>query len=230
MLVSLTYFNNFIGEIIKAEWEKLRENYRKCLAKREKATRSGAAAKKLPTCNFFVELSFLRDTLLNRRTESNLPQPPGGILPRLPNALPQPPANPAQPHANPAQPPANLPQTPDNDRPVYVGELTAHDPAAPSTTLHDFSSPFKKQKYENNKKKKANDIQLGIDALLVKALTKDLCPSPEQAPKQGSKEKDDPDLLFCLSLVDTLKRLDGRKKSLAKMKIQEVLFALEFEE
>ena len=170
MLVSLTYFNNFIGEIIKAEWEKLRENYRKCLAKREKATRSGAAAKKLPTCNLFVELSFLRDKLLNRRTESNLPQPPGGTLPRLPNALPQPPANPAQPHANPAQPPANLPQTPDNDRPVYVRELTAHDPAAASTTLHDFSSPFKKQKYENNKKKKAHDIQLGIDALLVKAL------------------------------------------------------------
>ena len=73
-------------------------------------------------------------------------------------------------------------------------------------------------------------MQLGIDALLVKALTKNMCPSPEQAPKQGSKEKDDPDLLFCLSIVDTLKRLDGRKKSLAKMKIQEVLFALEFEE
>ena len=219
-MVSLTYFNNFIDEIIKAEWEKLRENYRKCLAKREKATRSGAAARKLPTCNFFVELSFLRDTLLNQRTESNLPQPPGGTLPRPPNALPKPPA----------QPSANLPQTPDNDLPVCVGELTAHDPAAASTTLHGFSSPFKKQKYENNKKKKANDIQFGIDALLVKALTKDMCPSPEQAPKQGSKEKDDPDLLFCLSLVDTLKKLDGRKKSLAKMKIQEVLFALEFEE
>ena len=79
MCWSLTYFNNFIGEIIKAEWEKLRENYRKCLTKREKATRSGAAAKKLPTCNFFAELSFLRDTLLNQRTESNLSQPPANL-------------------------------------------------------------------------------------------------------------------------------------------------------
>ncbi len=223
MLVSLTYFNNFIGEIIKAEWEKLRENYRKCLTKREKATRSGAAAKKLPTCNFFAELSFLRDTLLNRRTESNLPQPPGGTLSQPPNTLSQPPANLTQPSAI-------LPQTPDNDLTVSVGDITAHEPAAPSTTLHGFFSPFKKQKYENNKTKKANDIQLGIDALLVKALTKDMSPSPEQVPKQGLKEKDDPDLLFCLSLVDTVKRLDGRKKSLAKMKIQQVLFELEFEE
>ena len=108
-----------------------------------------------PLAVFFVELSFLGDTLLNRRTESNLPQQPGGTLPRLPNALPQPPAKPAQPRANPTQPPANLPQTPDHDRPVYVGELTAHDPAAVSTTLHDFSIPFKKQKYENNKKKES---------------------------------------------------------------------------
>ncbi len=57
-----------------------------------------------------------------------------------------------------------------------------------------------------------------------------MSPSPEQVPKQGLKEKDDSDLLFCLSLVDTVKRLDGRKKSLAKMKIQQVPFELEFEE
>ena len=109
------------------------------------------------TCNFFAELSFLQDTLLNQRTESNLPQPPGGTLPQPPSTLSQPPANRAQ-------PPAILPQTPDNDLTVCVGDITTHEPAAASTTLHGFSSPFKKQKYENNKTKKANDIQLGIDA------------------------------------------------------------------
>ena len=169
---------------------KLRKNYRKCLAKREKATRSGAAAKKLPTCNFFVELSFLRDTLLNRTTESNLPQPPGGTLPRLSNALPQPPANPAQPHVNPAQPPANLPQTPDNDRPVYVGELTAHDPAAASTTLHDFSSPFKKQKYENNKKKRKHmTYSLELMPYLLKLSLKICVPLLSKLQNKDRKKK-----------------------------------------
>jgi hypothetical protein len=67
---------SFAADVIKVEWEKLKDNYRKCLNKREKATRSGARTKKLSMCNLFAELSFLRDTLLNRKTESNLiPQP-----------------------------------------------------------------------------------------------------------------------------------------------------------
>ena len=33
------------------------------------------------------------------------------------------------------------------------------------------------------------------------------------SPKQESKEDDDPDLLFCLSLVDAVKRLDDDSKN-----------------
>ena len=54
--------------------------------------------------------------------------------------------------------------------------------------------------------------------------------SSERSPKQAFTENDDPGVLFCLSLVDTVKRLDSRKKSMAKMKIQKLLFEIEFDE
>lgn len=194
----------FIVEVIKLEWEKLKDNYRKCLNKREKATRSGAGTKKLPTCNFFIGLSFLRDTLVNRKTESNLPSPSSNDL-----------------------------SLSVDDYIEYPCDLTSpvDEPAATtSTPSQSYDSPFKKQTYENRKTKKANDLQLGIDALLVKALSKDLDnSSSEQAPKQSLRENDGPDVLFCLSLVDTLKKLDARKNAMAKMKIQQLLFEIEFD-
>ena len=44
----------------------------KFLKKRELQTRSGAAATSLKKCKFFDQMLFLRDTLANRKTESNL--------------------------------------------------------------------------------------------------------------------------------------------------------------
>ena len=60
-------------DVLKKEWAKLRDNYRKTLVKREKCTRSGAGSKKLPTCNFFEELSFLCDSVSNRSSATNIP-------------------------------------------------------------------------------------------------------------------------------------------------------------
>ena len=51
----------------------MRENYRKCLKKRQLKTRSGSgSSQKLPTCHFFKELQFLTDTLRNKPSESNI--------------------------------------------------------------------------------------------------------------------------------------------------------------
>ena len=44
----------------------------KCLKKRELATRSGAGASRLPVCRLYEQLQFLRDTLVNRPTASNV--------------------------------------------------------------------------------------------------------------------------------------------------------------
>ena len=47
----------------------------------------------------------------------------------------------------------------------------------------------------------------------------------------ASKENDnDPDDLFCCSLVATLKRLPQKKNQMAKLKIQELLFNIEYED
>ncbi|XP_057290030.1 uncharacterized protein LOC130612695 [Hydractinia symbiolongicarpus] len=50
-------------------FEKLRDNYRKT----ERKTRSGSGVKKLPVCEYFKELSFLRDILTTKPKETNLP-------------------------------------------------------------------------------------------------------------------------------------------------------------
>jgi hypothetical protein len=39
-------------------------------------TRSGSANKKLPSCDYFAELSFLRDVVTGRKTESNVHRTP----------------------------------------------------------------------------------------------------------------------------------------------------------
>ena len=61
-----------LENVLMKEFDRLKDNYRRCIGKREQATRSGAGQKKLPTCDFFGELSFLRDVMTSRKTESNI--------------------------------------------------------------------------------------------------------------------------------------------------------------
>ena len=55
----------------------------------------------------------------------------------------------------------------------------------------------------------SSDLQLAIDALIVKALSSD---EKQDQPPTKKSSQEDPDTLFCLSLVDSLKDLDKRKK------------------
>ena len=61
-----------LEDVLVKEFYRLKDNNRWCIRKREQATRSGAGQKKLPTCDFFGELSFLRDVMTSRKTESNV--------------------------------------------------------------------------------------------------------------------------------------------------------------
>ena len=63
----------FLAKDAQSHWTKLKENFRKCLKRREKATRSGAGKTQLPTCQYFKELQFITDTVTNRPTASNVP-------------------------------------------------------------------------------------------------------------------------------------------------------------
>ena len=62
-----------LESVLTKEFDRLKDNYRRCIRKREKMTRSGCAGTKLPTCEYFVELSFLRDIVTGRKTDSNIP-------------------------------------------------------------------------------------------------------------------------------------------------------------
>ena len=52
----------------------------------------------------------------------------------------------------------------------------------------------------------------------------------ESIQKKANPNDDDPDDLFCRSLVATLKRLSQKKNQMAKLKIQQLLFDIEYDE
>ena len=87
-----------------------------------------------------------------------------------------------------------------------------------SSTAPSTSAPSR-----NGKRKNAqSDIELGIDAMIVKALACD-----EKKKEETQKVNDsDEDQLFCLSLVSMLKSLPTRSKRFARMKIEELFFEL----
>ena len=53
---------------------------------------------------------------------------------------------------------------------------------------------------------------------------------PDLQQHTGCVSEQDDSKLFCLSLISTLKRLDSQKRQLAKLKIQNVLYDIEFSE
>ena len=74
-------FSNFNGCIItlvgflKKVWKNLKDNFSKCQKRRERMQRSGAEAQNLPKCKLFAQLMFIRDTIANRPTVSNIDDP-----------------------------------------------------------------------------------------------------------------------------------------------------------
>ena len=63
---------SFSEDILKKTWKNLRDGLSKCLKKRDLMTRSGASAGKLPKCKLFDQLLFVRDTVSNRQSVSNV--------------------------------------------------------------------------------------------------------------------------------------------------------------
>ena len=61
-----------VVEFLKNEWKKLKENFKRCIDKRARLTKSGAPAHALPKCKYFDQLMFVHDKVKNRETESNV--------------------------------------------------------------------------------------------------------------------------------------------------------------
>ena len=175
------YFTFISADDIQKLWTNLWENFRKCIKKREQRTRSGAGSSKLPTCNYFTELSFLTDTLKNKPTDSNL------------------------------------------DRAIRFGKENT-TPRSEESSDVDFT-PKRTMKRNRDVNRATNNTQQQQPSMLDLAIVETLKSSKKEVSEEP-KEKDC-NVLFCLSLVDTLKALSPRENSLAELKIQQVLFEIE---
>jgi len=199
-----------IVDVLKKEWGKLKDNYRKTKNKREKATRSGAGNKKaLPTCNYFTELSFLYDSMSHRSVDSNIP-----------SCIMSPCSN-------------NTEDDNDNNSEISLSISSLGSPTNQSTTNGSTSILTNKQCVTNNdtpatssktKRRRCSNDE-SADLLLVKALDKHLNKENVEPPVENDDNR-----LFCLSLVPSLKMLSPRKNALARLKIQQLLFDIGFDE
>ena len=67
-------FIMFLEKVLIRKWKYLRDGMMKCLKKIEVENRSGSAAHRTPTCKHFDMLLFLKDSMSNRSTETNISQ------------------------------------------------------------------------------------------------------------------------------------------------------------
>ena len=87
---------------------------------------------------------------------------------------------------------------------------------------------FQSSASKRTAKKKEEAQPSLLDAAILQTLN-----TVNQRNKDKDTKKDeekDADTLFCLSLVNTLKSLSAKKNALAKLKIQEVLFTIQFDD
>lgn len=182
----------FLAKHVQAEWTKLRENYRKCLKRREKATRSGAGSKVLPTCQYFNELSFITNAVSNRPTVSNVPDmftpPQSPFLDNFETASSE----------------------------MDTQDLTECSDNSLSTSRSVSTTPTVCKSVNSRKRK--GQTSKDLDTLLIQSIQKDL-QTPKPQPPQMEQDQD---TLFCLSLVQDFKTLSPQKKRKAKIKILEV--------
>lgn len=199
----------------------MRENFKRCLVKRSEMTRSGAAAQTLPKCKYFNQLQFLQDKVMNKETHSNvsLPPPPSPSVSSTASSGPQTP-------------------TPLSSPPLTPTPLSSQpDMACPPE--HTFGAPTQSNQSKSGKRRSANNIQeqpnkkatSNMDEQFLNALN-DINETTKNIVAREPKKtlEDDEDMHFCKSIVPTLRKLPPRKNKVAKLKIQQLLFELEFDE
>ena len=196
-------FLSFLAKEVEKEWRRLRENYRKCLKRQELASRSGAGAKTEKTCQFYDELTFLKEIFSNRERSSNINE---SIL----APISSPPPHIENYHQN--QPSPLLSPSCSSFNSLEQSPNTASSPVS-----FNIQS---KQKISKKRKQPNGDLK--------DALTKALLTEEQTTPRNSVDEKDS-DTLFCLSLVESLKKLPSKSNKRVRIKIMEVLLDLEDE-
>ena len=190
---------NFLAEFLKAEWKKLKENFKCCIDKRARLTRSGAATDSLPKCKYFDQLLFIHDKVKNRETESNV---------NLGDS--------------------NEEQEQSSTESICTMQTNPSRSSTP-TTKRANSDEMDGLYYTptSAKTSKRNELSMQVDAMLVKSLNDLKEPAPIQPTIVDHTE--DADTHFCKSIIELLKSFAPKQNRLAKMKIQQALFDIEFD-
>ena len=178
----------FIVEFLKTHLKNLKDAYKKCLDRINKATRSGPAASRVTKCKYFEQLSFLYEKTANKSTDRNIPI----------NKISQ------------------------------EGECMGELPQG--SAKRKLPSPETTKSLKSPKVKA--DLGLAVDTMLIKTL-QGLGPyneKPTVASTPSQKEEENADSLFCRSLIPILGNLSGRKNRYAQIKIQELLYEIEFDD
>ena len=180
---------------MEKEWRRLRENYRKCLKRQELASRSGAGSKTEKSCQFYDELTFMKEIFTDRERSSNIDE---SLLAPI--------------HS----PPPHIENYNQNQPSPLLSPSCSSFNSPPNTA----SSPVSFNVQSKQKKRKQPNDNL------KDALTKALLTEEQTTPRSSVDEKDS-DTLFCLSLVESLKKLPSKSNKRARIKIMEVILDLE---
>ena len=196
---------SFLVEFLKKQWKNLRDSLKRVQEKREEITKSGSAGKPLPSYKYFSQLQFVYDKLPKKETHSNI---------------------------------VITPQTLDRDSPSASSSSSPSSSTfleCPSNSVHATTENTNVSVAANNNVKAKKRKQKNVDSLADEELATTLKKVNQTTELLISKElhgesEDDADTLFCRSIIPTLRNLTPRNNKLAKIKIQQFLFELEFEE
>ena len=179
----------------------LKDNLKRCLGKRTRLTRSGAAATLLPKCQFFDQMAFLHEKSINRPSVSNV------LIPNFKG----------QSNVLPGIVPINNPPF----VPPYNPTIQCEVPLPPSPAS---SITFNSSHSTGKQRKTSTTTDMENTSLVMNELSK----LEGQLQKVETEESDYS--LFCRSLIPTLEKLDARKNKIARIKLSQLLFELEFDE
>jgi hypothetical protein len=201
-------------DFLKQEFKRLKDNLKKCMDRREKATKSGAPHSKLPQCKYFSQLLFLTDKTANKPTVSNV-----SIT-----------INEGEDLVEESAPLELQPSTSTPTKRKSVSQSCTND----NINLTQASSGYAKklkplpdnQSQASQPKKCRAELAHAVDSMLVKTL-QDMQNNGNRS--DGLETEDDEDSLYCRSLMPIFRQLPLKKKRLAKMKVNELLYKIEFE-
>ena len=188
---------------------------KRCIDKRSRLTRSGAAGHTLPKCKYFDSLLFLYDKISNRETTSNVTLPKENSsedLETIDHELLQ-----------------SETWSYSSSSPILQSPQSPCIPTAVVPISTQISNQSEKRKFAEIETKptsikpKKSDMSSTLDMLTMQMLANETA----SASKKEAQGAEDSDLLFFKSLLPAMHSMPKRKNRLARKRIQEIIFELE---